>query len=322
MGEDREDVGPSGSESVRTHEPVMVDEVLELLELTPGMVVVDGTVGAGGHSAAMLPAITPGGVLVGLDRDSEILERARESLAESGGDSRDRSGVRLMHLEYSRMAEALEQAGIDGCDRVLLDLGVSSLHLDSPQRGFSFMHDAPLDMRMNASAPVTAAEWLRRVSEADLANVLFELGGERHSRRIARAVVEARSRGKMSRTSHLVDAVRRGTPSGARRQRIHFATRTFQAVRMALNDEMGELQRGLQAALSVLRPGGRLAVISFHSGEDRMVKHFVREHMKPLRSKPLQATGAERRRNPRSRSAKLRCGVVVASESGDPARVS
>ncbi len=304
----RDSAGPE-RESVRVHEPVLLRETLEVLELAPGQVVVDGTVGAFGHAAAIADAIQPGGVLVGLDRDAEILARARESLREWHGDSWERAGIRLLHLVYARMREALDQLGIAACDRVLLDLGVSSLHLDTPERGFSFMHDARLDMRMDSSAPLTAESWLRKVPEQELARVLFEYGEERRSRRIAKSIVEARKRGTMSRTSDLVEAVLRAVPGP--RGRIHPATRTFQAVRMAVNDELGQLRAGLEAARDCLRPGGRLAVISFHSLEDRIVKHFMREQMEPATRKPIMATPDERRRNPRSRSAKLRCGVAV-----------
>jgi 16S rRNA (cytosine1402-N4)-methyltransferase len=213
-------------------------------------------------------------------------------------------------MPYSRMQEALAAVGQDGCDRVLLDLGVSSLQLDSPGRGFSFMADGPLDMRMDAAADVpTAAEWLRTVSEQQLADAIFEHGGERHSRRIARAIVERRRRNRIETTGELRDLIVRALPAAARHQRIHPATRTFQAIRIAVNDELGELARGLAAARTVLRPGGRLAVISFHSAEDRLVKQFLRSHGEPLHKKPIEAGPDEVRANPRARSARLRCAV-------------
>jgi 16S rRNA (cytosine1402-N4)-methyltransferase len=290
------------------HVPVLVAETLEALALAPGLVVVDGTVGAGGHASGIARAIGPDGTLIGLDRDVEILACAREAFAAAkapGAQAR----VSLHHLVFSRMREALSQDGFRNCDRVLLDLGVSSLQLDSSRRGFSFMADGPLDMRMDASAQMTAAAWLARVPEPELARVLFEYGGERHSRRIARAICTARQRAPLQRTQQLADVVVRALPPPARRQRIHPATRTFQAVRMAVNDELGELQRGLAAALDCLRPGGRLCVISFHSAEDGMVKRFVREQMQPLWRKPVTAGSREVADNPRARSARLRCGV-------------
>jgi 16S rRNA (cytosine1402-N4)-methyltransferase len=207
------------------------------------------------------------------------------------------------------MREVLLGAGQPQCDRVLLDLGVSSLQLDHPERGFSFMADGPLDMRMDADAPLTAAQWLAKVSEVDLANTLYQLGEERFSRRIARRIVEERRRTPVVRTSQLSDLVVSALPGNKRHGRIHAATRTFQAVRMAVNDEMGELERGMQAALDSLAPGGRLAVISFHSIEDRLVKHWMRANMSVVTKKPIIATPAEAKQNPRSRSAKLRCAV-------------
>lgn len=183
------------------------------------------------------------------------------------------------------------------------------MQLDHPERGFSFMADGPLDMRMDADAPLTAAQWIAKVSEVDLANTLYQLGEERFSRRIARRIVEERRRTPIVRTSQLAELVVSAMPGNKRHGRIHAATRTFQAIRMAVNDEMGELERGLQAARDSLAPGGRLAVISFHSIEDRFVKHWMRANMDVVTKKPLIATPAEAKQNPRSRSAKLRCAV-------------
>lgn len=214
----------------------------------------------------------------------------------------------MVHLPYSRMQEALAAIGQSAADAVLLDLGVSSMQLDRPARGFSFMADGPLDMRMDPTADLTAAEWLRSVGEEELANVIYQFGDERYSRRIARAIVEERRRTPMLRTGQLAELVVRALPAHARRGPIHAATRTFQAIRMAVNDELGELERGLAAARDCLKPGGRLAVISFHSHEDRIVKHFLRAQLQVVTKKPITAGDAEIRANPRSRSAKLRCG--------------
>lgn len=290
------------------HRPVLLREVMAILELREGLVVVDGTVGAGGHARAIVPAIGPSGVLVGLDRDSEILVPARAALAEvaaAGAGAR----VSLHHLAHSRMHEALAAIGQSRCDRVLLDLGVSSMQLDRPERGFSFMADGPLDMRMDATSPVSAADWLASAGERELADVIFQLGEERYSRRIARAIVETRRRTPLVRTSQLAELVRSSLPPAARHGRIHPATRTFQAIRMHVNDELGELARGLQAAHDCLRPGGRLVVITFHSLEDRIVKHFLRGHFDVVTKKPIVAMPDEVHENPRARSAKLRCGV-------------
>jgi 16S rRNA (cytosine1402-N4)-methyltransferase len=281
-----------------------------MLELRAGLVVVDGTVGAGGHARAIVQAIGADGVLVGLDRDSEILVTARAALVEAAAAGAG-ARVSLHHLAHSRMHEALAAIGQSRCDRVLLDLGVSSMQLDRPERGFSFMADGPLDMRMDATSPITAAAWLASASERDLADVIFRLGEERYSRRIARAIVAARGRAPIARTAQLAELVWNAVPGAARHGRIHPATRTFQALRMHVNDELGELERGLHAAIACLRPGGRLCVITFHSLEDRIVKHFLRAHTDVVTRKPVVAMPDEVRDNPRARSAKLRCGVVA-----------
>jgi len=289
------------------HQPVLLAEAMAILELREGLVVVDGTVGAGGHARAIVQAIGPSGLLVGLDRDSEILASAQAALVEAkaaGAGAR----VSLHHLPHARMREALAATGQSRCDRVLLDLGVSSLQLDRPERGFSFMADGPLDMRMDASASVTAADWLASVEERELADVIFRYGEERYSRRIARHLVAARSRVAITRTGQLADLVLQALPGAARHGRLHAATRTFQAIRMAVNDELGELERGLAAAVECLAPQGRIAVISFHSVEDRVVKQFLRAHCVVVTKKPIEASAEEVRSNPRARSAKLRCG--------------
>lgn len=291
------------------HRPVLLREVLASLALREGLVVVDGTVGAGGHARAIVQAIGSNGSLVGLDRDSEILAAARALLAAGVGDGRAEVRISLHHLPFSRLGEALAAVGQDRCDRVLLDLGVSSLQLDRPDRGFSFMADGPLDMRMDASQPTSAADWLAAVGETELADTIYRLGEERHSRRIARHLVAVRRRTPIVRTGQLAQLVIEALPGPARHGRIHPATRTFQAIRMHVNDELGELQRGLQAAHDCLRPGGRLCVISFHSLEDRLVKHFLRAHFDVVTKKPIEASPDEVRDNPRARSAKLRCGI-------------
>ncbi|MFO0312096.1 MAG: 16S rRNA (cytosine(1402)-N(4))-methyltransferase RsmH [Planctomycetota bacterium] len=290
------------------HRPVLLREVVDLLALREGLVVVDGTVGAGGHARAIVPHIGPTGILVGLDRDSEILGPARAALAEAtaaGAGPR----ISLHHCAHSRMHEALASIGQSRCDRVLLDLGVSSMQLDRPDRGFSFMADGPLDMRMDASAPDSAADWLAVVGERELADVIYQLGEERHSRRIARAICDARRRAPITRTGQLAEIVRGALPAAARHGRIHPATRTFQAIRMHVNDELGELRRGLDAARACLRPGGRLCVITFHSLEDRIVKHSLRAHFEGVTKPPVVGMPAEIAENPRARSAKLRCGI-------------
>ena len=290
------------------HVPVLLEQTLAILELHSGLVVVDGTVGAGGHATGIASAIGSDGHVVGLDRDGEILEVAQEALAKAR-DSGASAGFSLHHSPHANLREVLAGIGQPCCDRVLLDIGVSSLQLDRPERGFSFMADGPLDMRMDATAKLTAERWLHKVPEQQLADTLYQLGEERHSRRVARRIVEERRRCRITRTSQLAELVVSAMPAAARKGRIHAATRTFQAVRMAVNDELGALQRGMQAAVDCLRPGGRLVVISFHSVEDRAVKRFIREQLDVVTKKPITATPAESRQNPRARSAKLRCGV-------------
>lgn len=319
-GGPREGRGGDGAGQGDVHVSVLLDEVVRGLALRPGLTVVDGTVGAAGHARQVARALGGDGWILGLDRDEEILAHARARLDEAAP-----AGVRvsLHHLPFSRMEEALSREGLDHCDRVLLDLGVSSLQLDDPARGFSFMADSGLDMRMDPSAGPTAEEWLARVPEAELARVIFEYGDERHSRRIARSIVAARQHGGVRTTGQLEEAIRRAVPAGGRaprrgqgrgpaRRGIHPATRTFQAIRMAVNDEMGELERGLDAALRVLGPGGRLAVIAFHSGEDRVVKNFMRDRMQRITKKPIRPGDEEVHRNPRARSARLRIAEVNA----------
>jgi len=290
------------------HVPVLLQQTLTILDLRSGLVVVDGTVGAGGHATGIAAAVGPDGHVVGLDRDREILAQAQEALAQAGG-SGAAAGFSLHHSPHAGLREVLAGIGQSCCDRVLLDIGVSSLQLDRPERGFSFMADGPLDMRMDATAKLTAERWLHEVSEQDLADTLYHFGEERHSRRIARRIVGERRRCRITRTRQLAELVVAAMPAPARRGRIHAATRTFQAIRMAVNDELGALERGMQAAFDCLRPGGRLAVISFHSVEDRVVKRFLRDRFDVVTKKPITATPAEARDNPRARSAKLRCGI-------------
>ena len=292
------------------HVPVLLHETVQLLDLAPGLVVVDGTVGAGGHARAIARAIRPGGHLIGLDRDPEILACARAALAQEAEDAVEQVRVSLHHIPFSRVQDALHAEGQPACDRLLLDIGVSSLQLDQAERGFSFMADGPLDMRMDPTGSVDAAQWLAEVDEVELANVLFEFGDERYSRRIARAIVETRKHAPIVRTGQLAELIFRAMPGHARHGRIHPATRSFQAIRMAVNDELGELRRALEAAVSCVRPGGRICVITFHSAEDRIVKWFFRERCEVVTKKPVVATDAEIEQNPRARSAKLRCGIV------------
>ena len=299
------------------HEPVLLEEVLEALSPVSGGLYVDGTVGGGGHSEAILEACSPEGRLVAFDRDDWALEAAAKRLA--------RFGNRLeLHREaFAGLAKLLVKRP---CDGVLLDLGVSSPQLDEAERGFSFQSDGPLDMRMDRRQPVTAEQLVNELEPEELAEIFWKLGGERKSRRIARAIVEQRSMQRLETTLQLAEVVERACPR--RGARTHPATGVFQALRMAVNDELGQVGRGLEAGWSVLKPGGRMAVITFHSGEDRAVKQFSRDLARPytvrgevdlpelreqreplareLSRKAIKPSEAELDRNPRSRSAQLR----------------
>lgn len=299
------------------HEPVLLEEVLLALQPAAGRLYVDGTVGGGGHAEAILEASGPGGRLVGFDRDDWALAAAARRLK--------RFGDRLeLHREpFAGLAKCLAKAS---CDGVLLDLGVSSPQLDEAERGFSFQVEGPLDMRMDRRQPVSATQLVNELEAGELATIFWELGGERRSRRIARAIVEQRDMQRIETTLQLADTVERACPR--RGARTHPATGVFQALRMAVNDELGQVQAGLDAAWSVLKPGGCLAVITFHSGEDRLVKQFSRRLAKPytvrgdvdvpelrepreplareLSRKAIKPSDAEVGRNPRSRSAQMR----------------
>jgi 16S rRNA (cytosine1402-N4)-methyltransferase len=293
-----------------THVPVLTAEVLQQLRPERGGLFVDCTVGLGGHAAALLAA--GASRLVGLDRDPEALARARETLAPWG----DR--CELVHADYRSLVAVLDALHIGLVDGTLADLGVSSMQFDEPGRGFSFARDEPLDMRMDRSEGETAADLVERSSEEDLANAIFEYGEERFSRRIARAIVHARRDTPIKTTGRLASIVRRVIPRRGY-VRIDPATRTFQALRIWVNRELEGLDRFLESAVGRLRAGGRLAVITFHSLEDRIVKHTFRALsqrevplLKVLTKKPIVPAEDEVRRNPRARSAKLRAAERVA----------
>jgi 16S rRNA (cytosine1402-N4)-methyltransferase len=281
----------------------MVAEVIEQMEPARGGVFVDCTVGLGGHARALVDA--GASRLIGLDRDPAAVAAARDALSGFG----DR--VEVVHADYRRMAEVLDERGVAKVDGVLADLGVSSMQLDAPGRGFSFRQDDPLDMRMDTTAGPTAAEALRDVDERSLADVIYEFGEERHSRRVARAIVAARERGSIETTGQLAEIVRRAIPRKGY-TRIDPATRTFQAIRIWVNRELEGLDGFLGVATRRLADGGRMAVITFHSLEDRIVKHTLRalaaEHagLRIRTKRPLVPSEAEIGRNPRARSAKLR----------------
>ncbi len=300
-----------------THKTVLLAEVLEALQPRNRGKFLDGTLGGAGHAQAILQASGPDGWLFGMDRDDAALDAARERLAPFAG------RFELKRGNFSEMAEWLAPAS---CDGVLLDLGVSSPQLDWAERGFSFQAEGPLDMRMDQRQKQSAADLVNGESEQELARIFWQFGEERQSRRFAKAIVEQRNAKRFTTTKQLADFIERLAPRHGKR--THPATQVFQALRMAVNDELGSLQRGLQAAVNILRSGGRLLVITFHSLEDRLVKEFGRERTreytfegevdvpelrKPrepqlrwVQRKAIQPGAAEQRENPRSRSAQLR----------------
>ena len=298
----------------------MLHEVLQLLNLSPGSVVVDGTLGGGGHSFHILKQTSPDGVLVGLDRDPQALAAARVRLSAYG------ARAILRKANFSEMQDVLEAEGLDACDAVLLDLGVSSHQLDCGARGFSFQCDAALDMRMDQESGVTAAQVVNEASVDELTQIFRDYGEERWARRIARRIEDQRSSKPVETTLELAELVKRAVPGGMQPARIHPATRIFQALRIYVNDELGHLDRGLKQGLELLRPGGVFAVISFHSLEDRRVKQFFREQAQTCVCPPrlpvcacgkkararvitkrgVKAGAAEVSANPRARSAILR----------------
>jgi len=298
------------------HVPVLADAVLEGLALRADGCYVDGTFGRGGHSRAILERLGTRGRLLAIDRDPQAVE--------SAGDLEDDPRFEIVRSDLAQLADIARRRGLTGrVDGLLLDLGVSSPQLDDPERGFSFRQDGPLDMRMDPGQGQDAADWLNSVDESRLKQVLKTYGEERHAARIARAIVRARKLRPLVRTGELAALVADCVP--AHGERIHPATRTFQAIRIAVNDELGQLDRALEASLELLAPRGRLAVISFHSLEDRRVKRFTRRHStvpEPWRGLPdvppehrpalsvvgglRRATEAEIAANPRARSARLR----------------
>ena len=301
------------------HVPVLLEETVSRLVTEPGGWYVDGTAGAGGHAAAILAAAGLDARLLALDRDADALELARAALAPFG----DR--VVLERADFAGLAAVAARHGVREVRGVLLDLGVSSMQLDRPERGFSFLRDGPLDMRMDARQELTAAALLRQLGPAALADVLWRYGEEPMARRIAKAVAAALARGEpLDTTAQLAALVAQA--KGGRRGRVHPATQTFQALRIAVNGELAALEQALPAALDLLAPGGRLAVISFHSLEDRMVKQFMAAHEGRMESlakggarwsgrlprarrvtrKAVGPADEEIARNPRARSAKLR----------------
>ena len=306
------------------HVPVLLKECLDALAIKPDGVYVDGTLGRAGHSLEIVKRLTTGR-LIGIDRDETAIAAAQERLA----DYMDR--VTLVHSNFDRIGDILAELHIDGADGMLFDLGVSSPQLDDAERGFSYMHDAPLDMRMDRTAYLTAREVVNGWSYEELRRILFEYGEERYAPAIARRIVQQREQKPIETTLELVDVIKSAMPPQALREKQHPAKRSFQAIRIAVNGELDALPPMLEAATAHLNRGGRLAVISFHSLEDRIIKKTLKElatgctcppefpvcvcgkkpKLKLVSRKPIEADEAELERNPRARSAKLRVAEKV-----------
>jgi len=302
------------------HQSVLYKEIIHALQPHAGGRYVDGTLGAGGHARGIMEASAPDGQLLGLDVDPQALAIARRNLAPY------EHRIHLAQASYTSLAAQLAQLGWEAVDGIVLDLGASSMQFDTPERGFSFLHDAPLDMRFGPHSLQTAADLVNKYSERELADLIFQYGEERDSRKIARAIVRARP---IHTTRELVAAIESVSPrrgSFDRLRRVHPATRTFQALRIAVNEELASIEQVLPQALAALKPGGRLAIISFHSLEDRIVKDFFRGQskdrvnppyeqiyeaerkatLKEVNRKPIVPSDEETQHNPRARSAKLR----------------
>ncbi len=301
------------------HVSVLLEACLDGLAIKPDGIYLDGTLGGAGHSSRIAARLTTGR-LIGIDRDPVALKAASERLAPY----KDR--VTLVHSNFCEMAQVVKDLGLPGVDGILLDLGVSSPQLDDAQRGFSYMNDAPLDMRMNSQDSLTAHTVVNTWSQEELKRILFDYGEERYAPRIAGAICRCREEKPIATTLELVDIIRSAMPPQALREKQHPAKRSFQAIRIAVNDELGSVERAMDAAIPLLNPGGRLAVITFHSLEDRIVKNAMAEaakgctcppsfpvcvcgkkpQVKLISRKPIVATEEELEINPRSRSAKLR----------------
>ncbi|MEE1169675.1 MAG: 16S rRNA (cytosine(1402)-N(4))-methyltransferase RsmH [Anaerovoracaceae bacterium] len=303
-----------------SHAPVMPDECISNLDIKEDGIYVDGTIGGGGHSSLICSRLSEKGTLIGIDRDMDALDASRKRLSEF------KCTKHFVQSNYSGIKRVLEELGISGIDGALLDLGVSSFQLDNPERGFSYMNDAPLDMRMDQNSGFTAGDVVNTYSEKELAKIIRDYGEERWATRIAAFVVRARKEKNIETTGELVQIIKNAIPASARRDGPHPAKRTFQAIRIEVNDELGQLKRAVTDFIDVLAPGGRLAIITFHSLEDRIVKEAFNKRANPctcppelpvcvcgkvadvkkITKKPVTPGDEETETNPRSRSAKLR----------------
>jgi len=290
-----------------SHNPVLTREVISFLNPAPGQIIVDATIGGAGHSAEILQRIIPGGMLIGIDRDEETLRLASERLKPFEG------SFKLVNKNFKYLKEVLKDIGVEKVNGIIFDLGISSIQMEAWQRGFSIKNDGPLDMRMDRNQALTAKDLVNRLSEMELSDTIRELGEERFHRRIAKRIVEERKKKEISTTAELTDVILRSIPYSRNKYKIHPATRTFQALRIRVNDELGAISQALRESPDVLQRGARVCVISFHSLEDRIVKNRFKEFktngvFNVLTKKPLTADENELVCNPRSRSAKLRAG--------------
>lgn len=287
------------------HKPVMYREVIEYLNLKKGDLIVDATVGLAGHAKLILERISPGGKLIGIDRDKESLEIAKEILKDFQGN------FQLYHGDFRHLDKIFEFFGISSCDGIVFDLGLSSFQLESPQRGFSFQFEGPLDMRFDRDSYISAYDLVNNLTKKELSSILRSFGQERYSNRIASFIIEERKKHPISTTAQLTKIILKAMPAYHRYQKIHPATRTFQALRIAVNRELEALEEALTKTVDLLNPGARVCVISFHSLEDRIAKEKFRyfsskKILKIITPKPLRPSVQEILENPRSRSAKLR----------------
>ena len=305
-----------------SHIPVMYKQVIDGLKIKENGIYVDGTLGGGGHASGVCERLGSEGLFIGIDKDNDALSAASKRLLESSTPC----VKHFVQANYSDIKASLCQLGITGIDGAMLDLGVSSFQLDNPERGFSYMHDAPLDMRMNVQDSFTAEDVVNGYSEKELCRVIKDYGEERWAARIAKFIVNARKEQEITTTYQLVDIIKAAIPAAARRDGPHPAKRTFQAIRIEVNDELGHLKKAVDDFIDVLNPGGRLAIITFHSLEDRIVKEAFQKRLNPctcppefpvcvcgkvsdavkVSGKPFFPTDGEIEENPRARSAKLR----------------
>ena len=288
-----------------SHNPVLSKEVIDFLNPAPGQIIVDATIGGAGHSEEILQRITPGGMLIGIDRDEETLRLASERLRPFEG------SFKLINKNFKYLKEILKDLGVNKANGIIFDLGISSIQMEAWQRGFSIKNDGPLDMRMDRSQGLTAKDMVNRLRETELSDIIRDFGEERFHRRIAKRIVEERRHKEISTTAELSDVILRSLPYSHNKYKIHPATRTFQAIRIKVNDELGSIREALNVLPETLEKGARCCVISFHSLEDRIAKNTFKEFkarglFNILTKKPVAAKEFEVISNPRSRSAKLR----------------